>query len=62
MKKNASTFSKYSTTQENRISGLKKMLRNLYNKENFKPDLSNTPDKPLAAIYLVFLKAFDWVD
>ena len=33
-------FSKNSTTQENiRISRLKKRLRNLYKKENFKPDL-----------------------
>ena len=61
MKENARTFSKTSTPQENRISRLKKAL-NLYNKENFKPDLSNTLDKTLTAISLDFLKAFDWVD
>ena len=39
MKKNASIFSKSFTTQKNiRISRLKKRLRNLYNKENFKLD------------------------
>ena len=63
MKKNARTFSQNSTTQENiRISRLKKRLRNLCSEENFNPDLSNTLDKPLAAISLAFLKAFDWVD
>ena len=63
MERNARTFSKCSTTQENiRISGVKKRLRNLYNKENFEPVLSNALDKPLAAISLAFLKAFDWAD
>ena len=61
MKENARTFSKTSTPQENRISRLKKVL-NLYNKENFIPDLSNTLDKTLTAISSDFLKAFDWVD
>ena len=63
-KNNARTFSKDSTTQENiRIYRLKKRLRNLYNKViDFKPDLSNTLDKPLAVISLAFLKAFNWVD
>ena len=47
MKENARAFSKNSTTQENTwISRLKRRLRNLYSKENFKPDLSNTFDKP----------------
>ena len=46
MKKNARTFSKNSTTQENiRISRLK---RSLYNEDNFKPDLSNKLEKPLS--------------
>ena len=50
-------------TQENiRISRLKKRLSDLYNKENFKPGISNTLDKPLAAISSAFIKAFDWVD
>ena len=63
MKKIARTFSKNSTIQEDiRFSRLKRRLRNLYNKETFKPDLSNTLDKPLAAISLVFLEAFDWVE
>ena len=56
-------FFKNSTTKENiRISRLKNKLRNLYNKENFKSDRSNTFGKPLAAIFFAFLKAFDWVD
>ena len=63
MKKNARTFSKNPTTQENiRISRLKRRLRNLYNKDHFKPDLSNTLDKTLAAISSAFIKAFDKVD
>ena len=45
-----------------RILKLKKMLRNLYNKEYFKLDLSNTLDKPLAVIYLASLKTFDRMD
>ena len=31
-------------------------------KRNFKPDLSNTLDKRLAAISSAFLEAFDWVN
>ena len=38
--KNARTFSKNSNTQDSiRISRLKKRLRKLYNKENFKPEI-----------------------
>ena len=62
MKKNAKTFSKNFTTKINiRISRLKRRLRNLYDKKNFKPDLSNAHEKPLAAISLAFHKAFDWL-
>ena len=40
IKENAGSFSKNSTKKENiRISGLKKRLRNLYKKENFKPEI-----------------------
>ena len=40
-KENGRTFSKNSTNQENiRISRLKKRLRNLYKKENFKPEIN----------------------
>ena len=40
IKQTARGFSKNSTTQENiRISRLKKRLRNLYKKENFKPEI-----------------------
>ena len=40
LKKKARTFSEKFTTQENiRISRLKKRLRNLYNKENLKPEI-----------------------
>ena len=57
MKKNARVFSKNTATQENiRISILKQRLIILYNKENFKPDLSNTLANTLAAISLVFFK------
>ena len=50
MKNNAKIFSKNSNTQENiRISRLKERLRNLYNKERFKPDISNKLGKPPAA-------------
>ena len=39
-KENTRTFSKSSTTQENiRISRLKNRLRNLYKKQNFKPEI-----------------------
>ena len=34
-------------------------MKSLKVKENFKPDLSNTLDKPLAAISSAFLEAFD---
>ena len=63
MKKNPRTISINSTTQENiRIFRLKGRFRNLYNKQNFKPDLPDTLERPLAALSLAFLKAFDWVD
>ena len=39
IKENARSFSKNSTKKENRISRLKKRLRNLCNKENFKPEI-----------------------
>ena len=40
LEKNARTFSKNSNTEESiRISRLKKRLRKLYNKENFKPEI-----------------------
>ena len=39
IKENARSFSKNSTKKENRISKLKKRLRNLCNKENFKPEI-----------------------
>ena len=40
IKNNVRTFSKNSTKQENiRISRLKKRLRNLYKKENYKPEI-----------------------
>ena len=50
LKKNAGTFSKNSTTQENiKISRLKKKLSNLYKKGNFKPEIKptieNLPDE-----------------
>ena len=39
-KENTRTFSKISTAQENiRISRLKNRLRNLYKKQNFKPEI-----------------------
>ena len=39
-KENVTTFSKNSTTEENiRISRLKKRLKNLYKKENLKPEI-----------------------
>ena len=41
-KENGRTFSKTSTSQGNiRISRLKKRLRNLYKKENFKPEIKS---------------------
>ena len=47
IKENAVSFFKNSTKKENiRISGLKKRLRNLYKRENFKPEI-----KPLSTIY-----------
>ena len=60
MKRYARKFYKNYTTQENiRIFRLKKRFRNLYNKETFKPGLSNALEKPLASISLDFLKASD---
>ena len=41
---------------------IKRRSSDLHKKENFKPDLSNTLDKPLAAISSAFLEAFDWVN
>ena len=59
MEKNARTFSKNFTTQENiRISRLRKRLRNVCNKENFKPDLSNTLDKSLCTYFCSLCQAF----
>ena len=51
IKETARRFSKNSTTQENtRISKIKKRLRNLYKKENFKPEIrpfiNNLQDEP----------------
>ena len=41
-KENTRTFSKISTAQENiRISRLKNRLRNLYKKQNFKPEIKS---------------------
>ena len=59
MEENARTFSKNFTTQENiRISRLRKRLRNVCNKENFKPDLSNTLDKSLYTYFCSLCQAF----
>ena len=61
MKTNARTFFKNSTTQKNiRISRLKKSWRNVYNKVNFKPELSNTLDKTLCS-YLFSLSQSFWL-
>ena len=53
MKKNAITFSKNTTYYTWEYQNLRTKI-DLYNKENFKPDLSNALAKPLAAISLVF--------
>ena len=59
IKNNVRTFSKNSTKQENiRISRLKKRLRNLYKKENYKPEIRPMINTSQDEIYLLESKHF----